>query len=79
MPTLQVPGLNIQLPLEELEDERRLAEVAPRAVEAAARDALVQWLGGMAEVAAGPRWDGARVSWVGSMRYLGEDYQWLIR
>ena len=79
MPTLQVPGLNIQLPLEELEEERRLAEVAPRAVEAAVQDALAQWLGGMTEVVPGSRWDGARVSWVGTVRYLGEDYQWLIR
>jgi hypothetical protein len=79
MPTLQVPGLNIQLPLEELEEERRLAEVAPQVVEAAARNALAQWLGGMAEVAPDPRWDGARASWVGTVQYLGEKYQWLIR
>ena len=79
MPTLQVPGLNIQLPLEELEEERRLPEVAPQVVEAAARNALAQWLGGMAEVAPDPRWDGARVSWVGTVQYLGEEYQWLIR
>lgn len=79
MPTLQVPGLNIQLPLEELEEERRLAEIAPPAVEAAARDALLQWLGGMAEVAPGPRWDADRRSWMGTLRYLGEEYQWLIR
>ena len=79
MPTLQVPGLNIQLPLEDLEEGVPLAEVAPAAVEAAARDALLQWLGGMADVAHGPRWDAAGRSWVGTVRYLGEDYQWLIR
>ncbi len=79
MPTLQVPGLNIQLPLEDLEEGVPLAEVAPSAVEAAARDALLQWLGGMADVANGPRWDGGRRSWVGTLHYLGEDHQWLIR
>ncbi len=79
MPTLQVPGLNIQLPLEELEEGSPLAAVAPGTVEAAARDTLVPWLGGMAEVAKGPRWDGARQSWVGTVRYLGEEYHWLIR
>lgn len=79
MPTLQVPGLNIQLPLDDLEEERRLAEMAPPAVEAAARHALLQWLGGMAEVAPGTRWDATRVSWVGAVRYLEEEYQWLIR
>lgn len=79
MPTLQVPGLNVQLPLDELEEGRRLADVAPAALEAAARDALLQWLGGMAEVAPGPRWDTGRGSWTGTVRYLGEEYAWLIR
>ncbi len=79
MPTLRVPGLNVQLPLEGLEEGRRLAEVAPAAVQVAAREALLQWLGGLAEVAAAPRWDAARGGWAGSVRYLGEDYEWLIR
>ncbi len=79
MPTLQVPGLNVQLPLEALEEERHLAEVAPAVVEAAARDALLQWLGGMADVAPGPRWDAGRRYWRGTVRYLGEEYEWLIR
>ncbi len=67
MPTLQVPGLNIQLPLAELEEGASLAEAAPGNVEAAARETLMQWLGGMAEVAKGPRWDGGRQSWVGTV------------
>ena len=79
MPTLQVPALNIQLPLDGLEEGHRLAEVAPPAVEAAARDALLQWLGGMAEVIPGPRWDSSRTSWMGTVRYLGEEYEWLMR
>jgi hypothetical protein len=79
MPTLQVPGLNLQLPLEELEEGQHLAQMAPPAVEAAAREALLQWLGGMAEVEPGPRWDGARAFWVGRVRYLGEEYPWVIR
>jgi hypothetical protein len=79
MPTLQVPGLNIQLPLEELAEGSSLAEVAPGTVEAAARDHLMRWLGGMADVAKGPRWDGPRHCWVGTVRYLGEEHQWLFR
>jgi len=79
MPTLQVPGLNIQLPLEDLEEGVPLGEVAPVVVEAAARENLTQWLGGMAEVGGDPRWDAARRSWVGTLRYLGEDHQWVIR
>ena len=79
MPTLQVPGLNIQLPLDDLGEGRELAEVAPLAVEAAAWDALLQWMGGMVEVAPAPRWDAGRRSWIGTVRHLGEEYEWLIR
>jgi hypothetical protein len=79
MPTLQVPGLNVQLPLEEVAEGRPLAEAAPAEAEAAARDALLQWLGGMAEVAQGSRWDAGGRAWRGTVRYLGEEYEWLIR
>lgn len=79
MPTLQVPGLNVQLPLEDMAEGGPLAGAAPAEVEAAARDALLQWLGGMAEVAPGPRWDAGGRSWRGTIRYLGEEYEWLIR
>ena len=79
MPTLQVPGLNVQLPLEDVAEGHPLAEAAPAEVEAAARDALLQWLGGMAAVAPGPRWDAGGRAWRGTVRHLGEEYEWLIR
>jgi hypothetical protein len=77
MATLRVPGLNLQIPLEDFEAGSHLAEVALPAVEAATRDALTQWLGGMAEIAPETRWDGAR--WIGTLRYLGEAYPWQVQ
>ena len=79
MPTLQVPGLNVQLPLEDLEEDVPLGDVAPEMVEDAVRENLSRWLGGMAELAGGARWDAARRSWVGTVQYLGENHQWVIR
>lgn len=74
MPTLRVPMLNLSLPLEEFEGELGKVEVGE--IVHQVREALLQWLGGMAEVSPQAFWDGKR--WTGSLLYRGHRYEWTI-
>jgi len=77
MPTLQVPTLNITLPLEELEAEGGLGALSQGEVVEQVREALRGWLSGRVEISPSASWDGQR--WNGSLVYQGESYQWIIR
>ena len=74
MPTLRVPRLNFSLPLEEFDEE--LGEVEMGEVVRQVREALLQWLGGMAEVSPQAFWDGKQ--WTGSLLYRGDRYEWTV-
>lgn len=77
MPTLQVPTLNITLPLEELEGEGGLGTLSQAEIVEQVREALGGWLAGRVEVSPSATWDGQQ--WSGSLVHQGGSYQWIVR